>query len=120
MSKGYSKIVDRFTLGGRSFRGFQFNGIGPRELVSTDNYGLALGVVTEDFKIARRIRNECDFGLGYWNGGSIAAESHLGFGGVKKSGNGQPSAARTFRAVTHEISWTVNHAETLAFPQGMK
>ena len=83
-------------------------------------YGLSLGVVTENFKIARRIRNECDFGLGYWNGGSIAAESHLGFGGVKKSGNGQPSAARTFRAVTHEVAWTVNHGDSLNFPQGMK
>ena len=84
------------------------------------DYGLALGVITENFKIARRIRNECDFGLGYWNGGSIAAESHLGFGGVKKSGNGQPSAARTFRSVTHEVSWTVNHGDSLNFPQGMK
>ena len=84
------------------------------------DYGLALGVVTENFKVARRIRNECDFGLGYWNGGSIAAESHLGFGGVKKSGNGQPSAARTFRSVTHEVSWTVNHGDSLNFPQGMK
>ena len=82
-------------------------------------YGLSLGVVTENFKVARRIRNECDFGLGYWNGGSIAAESHLGFGGVKKSGNGQPSAARTFRSVTHEVAWTVNHGDSLNFPQGM-
>jgi aldehyde dehydrogenase (NAD+) len=84
------------------------------------DYGLALGVVTENFKVARRIRDECDFGLGYWNGGSIAAESHLGFGGVKKSGNGQPSAARTFRSVTHEVAWTVNHGDSLSFPQGMK
>ena len=83
------------------------------------DYGLSLGVVTENFKVARRIRNECDFGLGYWNGGSIAAESHLGFGGVKKSGNGQPSAARTFRSVTHEVAWTVNHGDSLNFPQGM-
>jgi len=84
------------------------------------DYGLALGVITENFKVARRIRNECDFGLGYWNGGSIAAESHLGFGGVKKSGNGLPSAARTVRAVTHEVAWTVNHDDELNFPQGMK
>jgi|10_taG_2_1085330.scaffolds.fasta_scaffold00396_18 aldehyde dehydrogenase (NAD+) len=83
-------------------------------------YGLALGVVTEDFKKARYMRDECDAGMIYWNGGSIAAESHLAFGGVKKSGNGFPSAARTYRAVTHEISWTVNHAELLEFPQGMK
>jgi len=84
------------------------------------DYGLALGVITENFKVARRIRNQCDFGLGYWNGGSIAAESHLGFGGVKKSGNGQPSAARTFRSVTHEVAWTVNHGDDINFPQGMK
>jgi len=84
------------------------------------DYGLAVGVVTEDFKKARICRDQCDYGMCYWNGGSIAAESHLAFGGVKKSGNGYPSAARTFRAVTHEVSWTVNHDETLAFPQGMK
>jgi aldehyde dehydrogenase (NAD+) len=83
-------------------------------------YGLALGVLTNDFRKARVLRDECDAGMIYWNGGSIAAESHLAFGGVKKSGNGFPSAARTFRAVTHEISWTVNHAASLTFPQGMK
>ncbi len=53
-------------------------------------------------------------------GGSIAAESHVAFGGVKKSGNAYPSAARTFRAVTHEVTWTVNHDDKLTFPQGMK
>lgn len=89
------------------------------KIYNDTDYGLALGVITNDFKKARLIRDECDFGLGYWNGGSIAAESHLPFGGVKKSGNGQPSAAGTFRAVTHEVAWTVNHGG-LAFPQGMK
>jgi len=84
------------------------------------DYGLALGVLTNDFRKARIMRDECDAGMIYWNGGSIAAESHLAFGGVKKSGNGFPTAARTFRAVTHEISWTVNHADSLTFPQGMK
>jgi len=83
-------------------------------------YGLAVGVLTNDFRKARIMRDECDAGMIYWNGGSIAAESHLAFGGVKKSGNGFPSAARTVRAVTHEISWTVNHANKLTFPQGMK
>jgi len=84
------------------------------------DYGLAVGVLTNDFRKARILRDECEAGMIYWNGGSIAAESHLAFGGVKKSGNGFPSAARTFRAVTHEISWTVNYADHLTFPQGMK
>jgi len=83
-------------------------------------YGLAVGIITEDFKKARICRDSCDYGMCYWNGGSIAAESHLAFGGVKKSGNGYPSAARTVRAVTHEVSWTVNHDDKLSFPQGMK
>jgi aldehyde dehydrogenase (NAD+) len=83
------------------------------------DYGLSLGVITEDYRVAKYCRDNCDFGLGYWNGGSIAAESHLGFGGVKKSGNGMPSAARTFRSVTHEVAWTTNYGESLAFPQGM-
>ena len=83
------------------------------------DYGLAVGVVTEDFKKARVCRDRCDYGMCYWNGGSIAAESHVPFGGVKKSGNGYPSASRTFRAVTHEVTWTVNHDDTLTFPQGM-
>ena len=84
------------------------------------DYGLAVGVLTNDFRKARILRDECEAGMIYWNGGSIAAESHLSFGGVKKSGNGFPSAAKTFRAVTHEVSWTVNHADKLTFPQGMK
>jgi len=90
------------------------------KIYNDTDYGLAVGIITNDFKIARKCRDECDYGMCYWNGGSIAAESHLGFGGVKKSGNGYSSAARTYRAVTHEVAWTVNHAEGIQFPQGMK
>tara|TARA_Y100000034_G_scaffold43496_3_gene53092 strand:- start:17803 stop:19290 length:1488 start_codon:yes stop_codon:yes gene_type:complete len=83
------------------------------------DYGLAVGVLTNNHAIARTCRDECEYGMCYWNGGSIAAESHLGFGGVKKSGNGYSSAARTYQAVTHEVAWTVNHASNIQFPQGM-
>jgi aldehyde dehydrogenase (NAD+) len=89
------------------------------DIYNDTEYGLSLGVCTNDFKKARECRDRCDFGLGYWNGGSIAAESHLPFGGVKKSGNGWPSAAGTFQAVIHEVTWTVNHGP-LAFPQGLR
>ena len=82
-------------------------------------YGLAVGILTENYKTARKMREECDAGMIYWNGGSIAAESHLSFGGVKKSGNGFPTAAKTWQSVTHTVSWTVNHDETISFPQGM-
>ena len=82
-------------------------------------YGLAVGILTNNYRIARYCRDNCDTGMCYWNGGSIAAESHLSFGGVKKSGNGFPSAAKTWQAVTHTMSWTVNHGDDISFPQGM-
>ena len=50
MGKGYSKVVDRFLLGGRSFRGFKYSGIGPREL-SEGSYTIPLG--GEKYAIAR-------------------------------------------------------------------
>lgn len=81
-------------------------------------YGLALGVITSDFKKAREVRERCEFGLGYWNSGSIAAESHLPFGGIRGSGAGGASAAATFDAVVHKVTWSVNHG-TLQFPQGL-
>jgi len=83
------------------------------------DYGLALGVVTEDFRIMKKVREECDAGMMYFNLGSIGAESHFPFGGLKKSGNGSPSAAGTFEAVTHKVTVTVNHGG-LNFPQGLK
>lgn len=89
------------------------------QIYNDTDYGLSLGVITDDFRRAREIRENCDFGLGYWNGGSIAAESHLPFGGVKKSGNGSPSAAGLFDGVVHKVSWTTNYGG-LSFPQGLK
>jgi aldehyde dehydrogenase (NAD+) len=83
-------------------------------------FGLSLGAITNDFKKMRRIRNQCDAGMIYFNLGSIGAESHFFFGGVKASGNGWPSAAGMFDTIVHKVSVSVNHAETLNFPQGLK
>jgi aldehyde dehydrogenase (NAD+) len=44
---------------------------------------------------------------------------HLPFGGVKRSGNGQPSAAALVDAVTHKTSFTVNHERGITMAQGM-
>lgn len=83
-------------------------------------YGLALGAVTDDFRTMREIRNWCDAGMIYFNLGSIGAESHLPFTGVKMSGNGGSSAAGTFDTVVHKVSVSVNHARSINFPQGLK
>jgi aldehyde dehydrogenase (NAD+) len=84
------------------------------------DYGLSLAVITENFRRMRFFREECQFGMGYVNLPCIGAEVHLPFGGVKKSGNGHPSAAGLIEAVTHKIAWTVNHAEEVKMAQGLK
>jgi len=82
-------------------------------------YGLSMAVITEDFRAMRFFREECEFGMGYVNLPCIGAEVHLPFGGVKKSGNGHPSAAGLVEAVTHKVAWTVNHGEEIKMAQGL-
>jgi aldehyde dehydrogenase (NAD+) len=82
-------------------------------------YGLSLAVVTEDYRAMRLFRDECEFGMGYVNLPCIGAEVHLPFGGVKKSGNGHPSAAGLVEAVTHKVAWTVNHGTEVKMAQGL-
>jgi aldehyde dehydrogenase (NAD+) len=82
-------------------------------------YGLSMAVVTEDYRRWRLYRDECDYGMGYVNLPCIGAEVHLPFGGVKKSGNGQPSASALIDSVTHKTSFTVNHDLEIRMAQGM-
>lgn len=90
------------------------------DIYNDTEYGLALGVITDDFRTMRKMRDECRAGMLYLNGGSIAAESHLPFGGVGKSGNGYKSAAGTYKAVTEEIAVTTNYEPQIKWAQGMK
>lgn len=83
------------------------------------DYGLSLAVITESYRTMRQIRDECNFGMGYVNLPCIGAEVHLPFGGVKKSGNGHPSAAGLVETVTHKVSWTVNHGTEIKMAQGL-
>lgn len=83
------------------------------------DYGLSMAVITESYRNMRYFRDECEYGMGYVNLPCIGAEVHLPFGGVKKSGNGHPSAAGLIEAVTHKTAWTVNHAEEVKMAQGL-
>ena len=83
------------------------------------DYGLSMAVITESYRTMRLFREACDFGMGYVNLPCIGAEVHLPFGGVKKSGNGHPSAAGLVDAVTHKIAWTVNHGTEIKMAQGL-
>lgn len=82
-------------------------------------FGLSVAVCTNDYRKMRRIRNECEFGLGYVNLPCIGAESQVLFGGVKKSGYGGASAAGTFESVVHKVAWTVNYDEEIKMAQGL-
>jgi aldehyde dehydrogenase (NAD+) len=82
-------------------------------------FGLSMAVITENYRTMRYLRDECEYGMGYVNLPCIGAEVHLPFGGVKKSGNGHPSAAGLIEAVTHKTAWTVNHAEEVKMAQGL-
>ena len=83
------------------------------------DYGLSMAVITENYRTMRYFRDECEFGMGYVNLPCIGAEVHLPFGGVKKSGNGHPSAAGLIEAVTHKMAWTVNHGTEVKMAQGL-
>jgi aldehyde dehydrogenase (NAD+) len=82
-------------------------------------YGLAMAVITEDYRKWRWVRDHAEFGLGYVNLPSIGAEVHLPFGGVKGSGNGHPGAEGILESVTHRIAFTVNHANEIVMAQGL-
>jgi aldehyde dehydrogenase (NAD+) len=83
------------------------------------DYGLSMAVITEDYRAMRWFREECEYGMGYVNLPCIGAEVHLPFGGVKKSGNGHPSAAGLIETVTHKTAWTVNHGTQVKMAQGL-
>jgi aldehyde dehydrogenase (NAD+) len=82
-------------------------------------FGLSMAVITESYRNMRLFRDECEYGMGYVNLPCIGAEVHLPFGGVKRSGNGHPSAAGLIETVTHKTAWTVNHGTEIKMAQGL-
>jgi len=89
------------------------------EVYNDTDYGLAMAVITEDYRKWRWVRDHAEYGLGYVNLPSIGAEVHLPFGGVKASGNGHPGAEGIIESVTHRVAFTVNHAHEIVMAQGL-
>jgi aldehyde dehydrogenase (NAD+) len=88
-------------------------------IANDTEYGLSMAVITESYRRMRYYRDECDYGMGYVNLPCIGAEVHLPFGGVKRSGNGHPSAAALAAVVSHPTAWTVNHGTEIKMAQGL-
>jgi len=89
------------------------------EVYNDTDYGLAMAVITEDYRKWRWVRDHAEYGLGYVNLPSIGAEVHLPFGGVKASGNGHPGAEGILDSVTHRVAFTVNYAREIVMAQGL-
>ncbi|RQH00024.1 aldehyde dehydrogenase family protein [Natrarchaeobius oligotrophus] len=82
-------------------------------------YGLAGAIVSEDYRQLNYFRDHADLGLAYANLPCIGAEVQLPFGGVKKSGNGYPSAREAIEAVTERTAWTMNNSSEIEMAQGL-
>jgi aldehyde dehydrogenase (NAD+) len=82
-------------------------------------YGLAGSIISENYHEINYFRDNAELGLAYGNLPCIGAEIQLPFGGVKKSGNGYPSAREVIEAVTERTAWTLNNAEGIQMAQGL-
>ena len=89
------------------------------EIHNDTDYGLAGAVISEDYRQINHYRDHAEVGLAYGNLPCIGAEVQLPFGGVKKSGNGYPSAREVIEAVTDRTAWTLNNDEDIEMAQGL-
>lgn len=89
------------------------------EIHNDTPYGLAGAVISEDYREINHFRDHADLGLAYANLPCIGAEVQLPFGGVKRSGNGSPSARETIESVTDRTAWTVNNSSEISMAQGL-
>jgi aldehyde dehydrogenase (NAD+) len=89
------------------------------EIQNDTDYGLAGAIVSEDYRQINYYRDHAELGLAYGNLPCIGAEVQLPFGGVKKSGNGYPSAREIIEAVTDRTAWTLNNSKEIRMAQGL-
>jgi len=82
-------------------------------------YGLTGAIISEDYRQLNHFRDHAEVGLAYANLPCIGAEVQLPFGGVKKSGNGYPSAREVIEAVTERTAWTLNNSKDIEMAQGL-
>lgn len=89
------------------------------EIQNDTPYGLAGSIIAEDYRQINYYRDHAELGLSYGNLPCIGAEVQLPFGGVKKSGNGFPSAREVIEAVTERTAWTLNNSKDIQMAQGL-
>ena len=63
------------------------------EIANDSPYGLSSSIYTQDVNKAFAAMRDLETGITYVNSSTIGAETHLPFGGLKKSGNGHREGA---------------------------
>jgi aldehyde dehydrogenase (NAD+) len=81
-------------------------------------YGLSSSIFTRDVNTAFRAMRDLEAGITYVNAGTIGAEVHLPFGGVKETGNGHREAGQAaldvfteWKSVYIDYSGTLQRAQ---------
>jgi aldehyde dehydrogenase (NAD+) len=72
-------------------------------LANNTSYGLSSSIYTQDIDKAHRALEDLEAGITYINSGTIGAEVHLPFGGVKNTGNGGREAG--LAAIDEYTEW---------------
>ena len=73
-------------------------------LANATHYGLVTSVFTPSAKIFEAFYEDLECGLVNWNRGTVGASSRLPFGGLKKSGNHQPTALTSTLYCTYPLA----------------
>jgi alpha-ketoglutaric semialdehyde dehydrogenase len=82
------------------------------------HFGLSFSIFTQDVNRAFRAVRDLEAGITYVNAGTIGAEVHLPFGGVKETGNGHREAGQAaldvfteWKSVYVDYSGTLQRAQ---------
>ncbi len=90
-------------------------------LANDTTYGLSSAIYTRDVNLAMRAIEDLEAGITYVNHGTIGAEIHLPFGGVKDTGNGGREAGlAALDAYTEWKSVYVDYSGRLQKAQGIE
>jgi aldehyde dehydrogenase (NAD+) len=90
-------------------------------LANDTTYGLSSSIFTRDINLAMRAVEDLEAGITYINHGTIGAEIHLPFGGVKDTGNGGREAG--LAAIDEYTEWKsvyVDYSGRLQKAQGIE
>jgi len=91
------------------------------QIANGTRYGLSSAIYTQDINKAQRAIEELEAGITYINSGTIGAEVHLPFGGVKDTGNGGREAGEA--AIDEYTEWKavyIDYSGRLQKAQGIE